>query len=76
MFTAGTKRFSTPLALVRALKSYGLSHLAISFDSRLDKEKEGVKQLASVVHACETVGLRYELVATRDTKEKLDSFIS
>lgn len=76
VFTAGNKRFATPLALVRALKNYGLSHLAISFDSRIDKDKEGVKQLASVVHACETVGLRYELVATRDTKKKLDSFIS
>ena len=76
VFVAGNRRFATPLALVKALKRSGLTHLAISFDSRLDKDKEGIKQLASVAHACETVGLRYELVATRDTEEKLNSFIN
>lgn len=75
LFKAGNQRFTSALALIKVLKKSGLSHLALSFDSRIDKDKSGIKQLTSVIHACETIGLNYELMSSEEVKTQLDSFI-
>jgi len=75
LFKVGNQRFATALALVKVLKKSGLSHLSLSFDSRIDKNKAGIKQLTSVIHACETIGLSYELKSSIEVKLLLDSFI-
>ncbi len=75
LFKVGNQRFATALALVKVLKKSGLSHLSLSFDSRIDKNKAGIKQLTSVIQACETIGLSYELISSIEVKLLLDSFI-
>ncbi|MFZ4741731.1 MAG: radical SAM protein, partial [Bacteroidales bacterium] len=75
LFKVGNQRFATALALVKVLKKSGLSHLSLSFDSRIDKNKAGIKQLTSVIQACETIGLSYELKSSIEVKLLLDSFI-
>ena len=75
-FKAGNHRFPTALTLVKKLKKSGLNHLSLSFNSRIDKEKTGVKQLTSIIHACETIGLHYEIVSSPILKKQFDSFIN
>ena len=75
LFKVGNQRFASALALVKVMKKSGLSHLSLSFDSRIDKHESGIKQLTSVIHACETIGLNYELMSSIDVKPQLDSFI-
>jgi sulfatase maturation enzyme AslB (radical SAM superfamily) len=76
LFRAGDQRFSSPSTLVKTLKKSGLSQLALSFDSRLDKDKTGEKQLFAIVEACELHALNYELVATEGAGQKLENFIA
>ncbi len=75
LFKVGTQRFSSSLALIKLLKKSGLNQLAINFDSRLDKDIPGIKQLTSTIEACETVGLHYELVSSKEGKVLLDLFL-
>jgi len=75
LFKVGNQRFSSSLALIKLLKKSGLTQLAINFDSRIDKEELGIKQLTSTIQACETIGLHYELVSSKESKVMLDSFI-
>ncbi|MFZ4400086.1 MAG: radical SAM protein [Bacteroidales bacterium] len=75
LFKVGNQRFPNALALIKMLKKSGLNHLAISFDSRIDKYKSGIKQLSSTVSACESIGLHYELVASNESKAMLNSFL-
>jgi MoaA/NifB/PqqE/SkfB family radical SAM enzyme len=75
LFKVGNQRFSSSLALIKLLKKSGLNQLAINFDSRIDKEALGIKQLTSTIQACETIGLHYELVSSYEGKAMLDSFI-
>lgn len=75
LFKAGDEFFTTPLALVKALKKSGLTHLSLSFDSRIDKNIKGVKQLTAIVHSCETIGLKYEIISSTNSRKKMESFI-
>lgn len=74
-FKAANERFSSPLSLIKKLKSCGLDQLALSFDSRFDKQKLGIKQLTTIIQACETIGLHYEISSSPEIKEHLASFI-
>ncbi len=74
-FKAANKRFASPLSLIKKFKSCGLNQLTLSFDSRFNKNKVGVKQLTTVIQACETVGLNYEIISSPEIKEHLNSFI-
>ncbi|MEI6694959.1 MAG: radical SAM protein [Bacteroidota bacterium] len=74
-FKVGNQRFSTSFALIKLLKKSGLNQLAINFDSRLDKDISGIKQLTATIEACETLGLNYELVSSKEGKVLLDLFI-
>ncbi len=75
LFKVGNQRFASPLALIKMLKKSGLNQLALSFDSRIDKDKVGIKQLTSIIQACETIGLNYELISSNEAKTQLVSFI-
>lgn len=75
-FKAAGKVFLQPDQLVKNLKRAGLKVLAITFDSRVDKDKVGIKQLENVILACEEQKLRYELYFSNEHKSTLESFIT
>ncbi len=75
LFKAGDEFFTTPFALVKALKKSGLTHLSLSFDSRLDKSLKGIKQLTAIINSCETIGLKYEIISSVNSRKKMESFI-
>ncbi len=75
LFKAGDDFFTTPLSLVKALKKSGLTHLSLSFDSRIDKNKTGVKQLTAIINSCETLGLKYEIISSVNSRKQMESFI-
>lgn len=74
-FKAANQRFPSPLSLIKKFKSSGLNQLALSFDSRFDKDKTGVKQLTTIIQACETTGLNYELISSPELNDHLNSFL-
>jgi MoaA/NifB/PqqE/SkfB family radical SAM enzyme len=74
-FKAADQRFSSPMALIKKFKISGLNQLALSFDSRFDKEKTGIKQLITIIQACEAIGLNYELISSPEIKSHLNSFL-
>jgi hypothetical protein len=75
LFKVGNQRFSSANSLIKILKKSGLNQLALNFDSRLDKDISGVKQLSNIIEACETYNLHYELISSTETKDQLYSFI-
>jgi MoaA/NifB/PqqE/SkfB family radical SAM enzyme len=74
-FKAANRRFTSPLSLIKKFKSSGLNQLSLSFDSRFDKDKVGVKQLSTIIQACETIGLHYEIISSPEIREHLNKFI-
>ncbi len=75
LFKVGNHRFTSANSLIKIMKKSGLNQLALNFDSRLDKDVSGVKQLTNIIEACETFHLHYELISSTETKEQLYSFI-
>jgi len=64
----GGREFASPAALLMALKSQGLTMLALSHDGRYARGACPEENLFFAVQLCEEVGLPYELVFTDSTE--------
>lgn len=72
----GDRHFESDQAVVAALKSAGLSRLALSMDSRYEQYPELLDRVVRVASLCEDSALSYEVVTTDAPDEIADEAMS